>query len=146
MKKFMIKSLVIIMMCAIVFSYAAVTVSATDFLIYSYTYGNYFSCNLKGDIVGTSGAFRSMAKTTRRPGGDDYAYVYAKAYLDYPDGTTYSAWDTSSLDTITVKTERAVSNIIPCGVSSYHLIHNGSIGAVGAMDSPGNWTLGYQAE
>lgn len=144
MKKFMIKSLVIFMMCAIVFSYAAVTASAANVLTYSDTCGNLFTCNLKGDIEGTTGYYRAMAKMTRKT--DAYTHMNVRAQVEYSDGEyEFKTNSTSSAVTITVLIEIPVSNRIARGVSSYHMIHDGNGHADEPKSLAGEKWLGFRA-
>lgn len=141
MKKFMIKSLVIIMMCAIVFSYAAVTASAVNIVTYSGRCEGFFSCNLKGDVEGTTGYYRSMARTSRI--SDDYEHIYVKAYLEFTDGEWEQDWDVASLlSSVTVLIEVPVSNRIAHDVSSCHKMYDGD---GSAANTAGEIWLGYRS-
>ena len=144
MKKFMIKSLVIIMMCAIVFSYAAVTASAANVLTYSGTCGNLFSCNLKGDIEGTTGYYRAMAKTTRKT--DAYEFIGARALIEYSNGEYEAEGNTAAaLNSVTVLIEDPVGGFVAIGVSSYHMMYNGNGNAANIEYLAGEKWLGYRA-
>ena len=142
MKKFMIKSLVIIMMCAIVFSYAAVTASAVNIVTYSDRCDGLFSCNLKGDIEGTTGYYRAMAKTTRLTNAEHH--ILARAFIEYTDDSYDHEIDfATTLSSVTVLIESAVVTRVACGVSSFHAMYDGQSASHFEVSYGFKW-LGYK--
>lgn len=141
MKKFFVKCIATIMMCAIVFSAVAISASAGTIVSYSDTKGPYFSGALKGDIDSTIGESRVIAKTTRKTGGSGYAYTYVKAYFEYPDGEYYPVWDVTSSSSITVSLNDPGYIYTPDGVSSLHTIYDGPDASI-IQSTPGYMWLG----
>lgn len=144
MKKIFIKSIAMIMMLAIVLSCVAVSASAVNIVTYSDRCEGLFSCNLKGDVEGTTGYYRSMARTTRI--SNAYEHIYVKTYLEYTDGEWEQEWDVASLlSSVSVVIEVPVSNRIAHDVSSYHMMYNGDGSAANIEYLAGDKWLGYRS-